>query len=330
MTELLADRYDLLKTIGRGSFGQIWLAFDRTLNRRVAIKVEKQTCPHPQLLHEAKVLRRLQGGPGLPQVFDVGSTPSLTYMAENLLGPTIEELFCSCKHRLSVKSVAMIGEQVLCRLHYIHAKHYLHRDMKPDNWLVGLKGQEHLIYVVDFGLAKKYRNPCNEEHIEYREGKNLTGTSRYTSINTHLGIEQSRRDDLEGLAYVLIYLLRGSLPWQGLPAKSTSDRYRQILSHKMSTPISTLCHGLPPEIAHILTYARSLSFAESPDYSSLRKQLKEMMARLGALYDFRYDWSGTAAYARLVCWKGEENHDEKLVAATRSNRNGSDTPCELF
>merc|ERR1712110_242336 len=124
---------------------------------------------------------------------------------------------------------------------YVHAKNLLHRDIKPDNFLIGLGKKANQVQIIDFGLAKKYRDPKTQQHIPYRENKNLTGTARYASVNTHLGIEQSRRDDLEAIGYVLMYFNRGSLPWQGLKTNSKEDKYHKIMESKRSTSVETLC-----------------------------------------------------------------------------------------
>ncbi|CAF87243.1 unnamed protein product, partial [Tetraodon nigroviridis] len=135
----------------------------------------------------------------------------------------------------------------ISRIEYIHSKNFIHRDVKPDNFLMGLGKKGNLVYIIDFGLAKKYRDARTHQHIPYRENKNLTGTARYASINTHLGIEQSRRDDLESLGYVLMYFNLGSLPWQGLKAATKRQKYERISEKKMSTPIEVLCKGYPCE-----------------------------------------------------------------------------------
>lgn len=138
------------------------------------------------------------------------------YMIIDLLGPNIEDLFSLCNKKFNLKTVLLLADQMLQRIEYVHSKSYIHRDIKPENFLMGLGKKTHIVHIIDFGLSKKYRDPKTLQHIPYRENKTLTGTARYASINAHLGIEQSRRDDLEAIAYMLIYLIKGYLPWQGI------------------------------------------------------------------------------------------------------------------
>ena len=138
------------------------------------------------------------------------------YMIIDLLGPNIEDLFSLCNKKFNLKTVLLLADQMLQRIEYVHSKSYIHRDIKPENFLMGLGKKSHIVHIIDFGLSKKYRDPKTLQHIPYRENKTLTGTARYASINAHLGIEQSRRDDLEAIAYMLIYLIKGYLPWQGI------------------------------------------------------------------------------------------------------------------
>lgn len=174
-----------------------------------------------------------------------------------------------------------ICDAQISRIEYVHSKSFIHRDIKPDNFLMGLGKRANQVNVIDFGLAKKFRDPKTHIHIPYRENKNLTGTARYASINTHLGIEQSRRDDIESLGYVLMYFLRGHLPWQGLKAATKKQKYEKISEKKMATPVEVLCKGFPMEFATYFQYCRSLRFDDKPDYSYLRKLLRDLFAREG-------------------------------------------------
>jgi len=146
------------------------------------------------------------------------------------------------------------------------------------------------IYAIDFGLAKRYKDPVSGIHIPYRDDKSLTGTARYASLFTHMGIEQSRRDDLESIGNVLLYFLRGSLPWQGLPAKTRKEKYEKISSVKSSTTPEILCEGFPAEFVAYLKYCRGLKFNEDPDYSYLNKMFNELFIKQGFISDSLYDW----------------------------------------
>jgi len=185
----------------------------------------------------------------------------------------------------------MLADQLLGRLEYVHTKSFIHRDVKPDNFLIGLGKRQSVIHIIDFGLAKKYRDPRSHQHIPYRENKNLTGTARYASINTHIGIEQSRRDDLESLGYVLMYFIRGSLPWQGLKANTKKQKYERIMDRKMSTSTEQLCKGYATEFRSYFEYCRSLRFEDPPDYAYLKRLFKELFYRKGFQYDNMFDWT---------------------------------------
>lgn len=257
----------------------------------VAIKLESVKAKHPQLEYEAKVYKTLAGGVGVPFVRWYGQECDYNAMVLDLLGPSLEDLFNFCNRRFSLKTVLLLADQMISRVEYIHSRNFIHRDIKPDNFLMGIGKRGNQVNVIDFGLAKKYRDPKTHLHIPYRENKNLTGTARYTSINTHLGVEQSRRDDLESLGYVLMYFLRGSLPWQGLKAATKKQKYERIMEKKMMTPTESLCRGFPTEMAIYLNCCRSLRFDDRPDYSYLRKLFRDLFVREGYQYDYVYDWS---------------------------------------
>lgn len=284
-------KYRIGRKIGSGSFGDIYLGTNIISGEDVAIKLESVKAKHPQLEYEAKVYRSLCGGVGIPFVRWFGKECDYNAMVIDLLGPSLEDLFNYCNRKFSYKTVLLLADQLITRIEFIHARSFIHRDIKPDNFLMGIGRRGSQVNVIDFGLAKKFRDQRTHLHIPYRENKNLTGTARYASINTHLGIEQSRRDDLESLGYVLIYFCRGSLPWQGLKANTKRQKYDRILHKKMATPANVLAKGLPPAFVNYLEYVRSLRFEDKPDYCHLRKLFRDVFVRKGYLYDYVFDWT---------------------------------------
>lgn len=287
----VGNKYRLGRKIGSGSFGDIYLGTTISTGEEVAIKLECIKTKHPQLHIESKFYKIMQGGIGIPTIKWCGSEGDYNVMVMELLGPSLEDLFNFCQRRFSLKTVLLLADQMISRIDYIHSRNFIHRDIKPDNFLMGLGKKGNLVYIIDFGLAKKYKDSKTNSHIPYRENKNLTGTARYASINTHLGIEQSRRDDLESLAYVLMYFNLGTLPWQGLKAANKRQKYERISEKKLSTPIHELCKGFPLEFNTFLSYCRQLDFIQRPDYCYLRKQFRTLFHRQGFTYDYVFDWN---------------------------------------
>ncbi|XP_027367912.1 casein kinase 1-like protein 11 isoform X4 [Abrus precatorius] len=257
----------------------------------VAVKLESVKTKHPQLHYESKLYMLLQGGTGIPHLKWFGVEGDYNVMVIDLLGPSLEDLFNYCNRKFSLKTVLMLADQLINRVEYMHSRGFLHRDIKPDNFLMGLGRKANQVYIIDYGLAKKYRDLQTHKHIPYRENKNLTGTARYASVNTHLGVEQSRRDDLESLGYVLMYFLRGSLPWQGLKAGTKKQKYDKISEKKMLTPIEVLCKSYPSEFTSYFHYCRSLRFEDKPDYSYLKRLFRDLFIREGYQFDYVFDWT---------------------------------------
>lgn len=284
----VGSKFRLKKRIGAGSFGEIYSGENVITQEEVAIKLESVRVRPPQLITEVKIYKSLQGGVGIPGLKWIGTEGDYNVMVMDLLGKSIEELFLYCQRKFSLKTVLMLADQLITRIEYMHNKGFLHRDIKPDNFTVGLNTRT--IYVIDFGLSKRYCDLRNHTHIPFREGKSLTGTARYASINTHLGLEQSRRDDIEAIAYILIYLMKGSLPWQGLRGENRKARYDAISEKKISTPVEVLCSGIPIEFCTFLSEARRLDFTDVPDYAFYREMFRDLFMREGYFFDYEYDW----------------------------------------
>ncbi|KAF9278772.1 casein kinase I [Mortierella alpina] len=291
-SNVVGVHYRVGKKIGEGSFGIIYEGTNLLNNQQVAIKFEPRKSDAPQLRDEYRTYKILAGSTGIPNAFYFGQEGLHNILCIDLLGPSLEDLFDMCGRKFTIKTVVMIAKQMLSRVQTIHEKNLIYRDIKPDNFLAGKPHTKHanLVHVVDFGMAKQYRDPKTKQHIPYRERKSLSGTARYMSINTHLGREQSRRDDLEAMGHVFMYFLRGGLPWQGLKAATNKQKYEKIGEKKQSTPIKELCEGFPEEFGIYLNYVRKLSFEETPDYDFLRDLFTKALKSMNEVEDGVYDW----------------------------------------
>jgi len=315
MTEYKASNFKLIRRLGSGAFGEIFQAVNPKTNQEVAIKFENANTKHPQLFFEAKLyqylLRDSTSDRGIPRIYYCATEGEHNILVMDLLGPSLEDLFNVCNRKLSLKTVLMLANQMLSRIEFVHSKYILHRDIKPDNFVVGQGMHKQRVYMIDFGLAKKYVSR-DGRHIPYREGKSLTGTARYASINTHLGIEQARRDDLESLGFVLMYFLRGSLPWQNMKASNKKEKYEKIMEKKLGTPIEILCKGFPNEFVTYLSYCRNLKFEEKPDYLYLKNLFKDLFVKFGYEFDYQYDWNVYSRKNKDAKKETGEREEEKI------------------
>ena len=294
MELLVANKYRIGAKINSGSFGTIYRGTNVQTGEPVAMKLEPSRSPSAQLSYEARVYKHLNSGSataGIPRVYWYGTEGDYNVLVIDLLGPSLEELFNSCGRKFTLKTTLMAAEQLVCRVALLHTMHFLHRDIKPDNFAIGLGRKAHHIYMLDFGLSKRYRDPKTHQHIPPKDGKNLTGTARYCSLNTHVGLEQGRRDDLESVGYVLLYFLRGSLPWQGLRGDTKQIKYERIRDKKQATSFESLCGGLPPEFVTYLHYTRNLRFEDKPDYAYLKQLFRDRSVREGYEMDYAFDWA---------------------------------------
>ena len=294
---LIFDRYKLLKKLGAGSFGSIYSAeYEQKL---YAIKLEEKKYGHNLLEHEAYIMSHLKS-PALPEVKAFGYSTIHNILVMELMGKSLEDIFESFPtKKFSIRCVCNIGFQMIEILEYIHNKHIIHRDIKPDNFVTGLNEKRKYIYILDFGLSKKFRSSKTLKHYPVIKSKNLTGTARYASINALNGLTQSRRDDLEAVGYVIMYFLRGRLPWQGIPVKNKEERYKKIMEKKLATSAEELCKGFPKQFTDYINYTRGLQYEQDPDYDYLKNLFITTLNNEGFNIDCYYDWDKqTIQYSR--------------------------------
>jgi len=219
--------------LGRGAFGEVYSAVNLYTKQQVAAKLQPITSRKKKLTYEHNIYCSLEPQSGIPKFHWFGTENGFYVLIIDLLGPSLSDLFHYCDDIFSLKTVLMIADQLLGLLEYLHSQNFIHRDIKPGNFCVGVNEDEKNIYIIDFGLAKRYRDEDSNEHIPYSKKKRFVGTARYESLRAHQGIEQSRRDDLESLGFILVHFLKGKLPWQGMKAKSRKELHEKIRNKKI-------------------------------------------------------------------------------------------------
>ena len=288
--KMLFNKYNILKKIGKGSFGIIYLSKENFTNEYYAIKIENKNISSNFLENEANILLYLNC-PKTPSIKSFGYTSNYNILIMELLGKSLEDIFENImnKKKMSLRCVCNLGYQMIEIIEFIHNKNIIHRDIKPDNFLMS-NGNNRFLYLLDFGLAKKYRASNNDKHFPLTKGKKLIGTARYASVNALNGITQSRRDDLESIGYVLLYFLKGKLPWQGIMIKNKEERYHKIMEIKRDISSSELCKDCPEQFQIYMDYVRKLEYEQEPDYNMLKNLFNDMLKNNNFKFDYYYDW----------------------------------------
>lgn len=317
----VGGRFEIEKKLGAGCFGEVWCGRDNTTGLQVAVKFEDEANRSPQLDLEAEILKLLARPipqEGFCEVLYAAKEGRFRCLVMDILGASLEDRLQKSKNcRLTLPSTLLIAEQVLRRIEYLHSKGIVHRDIKPENFMFGVGDKVHHLYMIDFGLSKRY---FRDRHAPMRKGLNLTGTARYASINAHRGLEQSRRDDLEAIGHMLIYFVRGSLPWSGLDAKTQEDKYRKIKEKKQAYPLEDLCRGHPDAFRVYLKTAREMQFKDRPDYNLLRQLFRGAREQHGPAKDHDYPWLSSQdmrGLAPLSSWEPFRQPDDPTQVVRR-------------
>ena len=307
----ISDIYTILlnRKIGEGSFGQIYQCINTKTKELFAAKIESVETYNPQIYHESKIMSLMRGYTGFPSIYKLLYTEQEKVLIMDLLGANLETIMNKLPDKIfTIKTSLMIMTQCIQRLKDLHEKGIIHRDMKPENLVIGRKRKETTIYLIDFGLSKKYINN-DHVHIPMKTDRSAIGTVKYISMNTHQGIEQSRRDDLESLFYIIIYFIKGKLPWEGIKSKTKTEKYKKIFEvKKQSIENNELCGDLICEFNIILKYIINLEFTEKPDYNKILKLIEIIMEKYNCSYDLQFDWYNLAFLKNL--YKNAETNIE--------------------
>ena len=276
---LIFKRYKPLKKIGKGAFSEIYSGINIYTNEKVAIKIEKRNSMIKYLEAECYTLFSLNNI-GIPKVLSFGHNAEYDILIMPLLGKSLLDIFISKNSNYEFKDICLIGIQIIERIQWVHSCKIVHRDIKPENFLIGLS-DPHILYLIDFGLSKKYQSTKTGRHIKITDLKKFIGSIIFSSVNSLRLREQSRRDDLESIGYMLIYLMRGNLPWQQVKVDNKKDNYLKVAQMKNDIRPEKLCENLPIEFAHYLRYVKNLKFEEEPNYQYLRNLFVQMMRKQG-------------------------------------------------
>jgi len=270
---MLANKYKLLEKLSQGSFGKVFKAENIRTGEIVAIKTEVKLKEQKSLKMEAKIYQYLANTDGFPQLKWFGATNNVNYLVTNLLEHSITALI-SKYGRLSIKTVLRLGTQMIERLETLHGHYLIHRDIKPDNFMINISDKTNKVFLIDFGFCKRYNYEGN--HIEFKMNKTLIGTPNYVSLNVHKGCEPSRRDDLESCLYIMIYMLFGKFFSINVNDKEQNALKILVLKKDQLT-------NVPRFLTVAINYVRTLKFEEEPDYKYIIRIFSELLEEQVAL-----------------------------------------------
>ena len=292
LKKLIFGKYKINKKIGIGSHSIIFSGININNKELVALKIQKKGfIINENIEKEAYYLLQLKGY-GVPRIISFGHIGKYNVLIEELLGESLEDLFKKNKNKEKViilKDMLMTGIQLIDRIEYIHSNNIVHLDIKPSNFVVGYKDPS-LIYIIDFGLSKKYKSSRTGRHIIFSKRKYFQGNIKFSSVNNMRGIVSTRRDDLESIGYMLIYLYESKLPWEKIEAINKLEIVEKIFYIKKQISMNTLCKNLPKEMTEFMVYIKSLKFDEKPNYNYLKNLLEIMLKKINNVNDLKFSW----------------------------------------
>ena len=315
--KLIFKKYRIINKIGKGSFGFVYSGENIHNHRKVAIKFEKKGAAYHLLEKEGMFLSLLKG-PGIPEIISYGKNINYYILVEELLGQNLWQILKSMKFKkFSTNDLSKIAIQILDRIEYIHSKNIVHRDIKPENFLLGLENKN-FIYLIDFGISRKYRSDKTGKHIRYTLTGKLFGTLKFISYNAARGVEQSRRDDMISIGYMLAFLAGNRLPWQGyeIHGPNAKSNYEKIVELKHISKPEQICRGLPIEFCNYLKYCKDLNFEQEPNYEYLRTLFKQVLQRnqIDIYSEFSFN-----RQVNIIKYINSKSRDKNANLSTMSN-----------
>lgn len=281
----IINNYKLIKKIGKGSYGEVWKARHIYRQKDVAIKVETNGKKNT-LKIETMLLRYLSNIAEIPYVKFYGESETFNYMILELLGNSVSDYYFNMIEK-SINELKWIGLKMLSSIRDIHGYGIIHRDIKPDNFLLTTNNKN--IKIIDFGLAKHYID-CDGKHKECVKHNNIIGTPRYISLYVHEKNTPSRRDDLISFVYILLFLMNYSLPWQYVKGDNKEEKVNNIQNLKRRLTHNELCSNIHyknltvvenlkirEKMEELLNYVYSLTYDEIPNYEYIRFLLKTII-----------------------------------------------------
>ena len=307
-SNLIFGKYKLIKLIMKGTFDSVYLGINIINYKLFAIKIENRFASFLQ--EEAYILYNLKG-PGIPSVISYGHFGKYNILVQTLLGKSLEKIWNDNSKKLCIKDICMIAIQTLDRIQYVHSKNYLHRDIKPGNFLVGYPDNSQ-IYLIDFGNSRKYRSSRTGKHIQSFRINRIFGTVLFLSMNVLKGNQSSRKDDLESLGYMYIFLAKGKLPWSKIKITTLEEVLNKTFEIRINTSIDILCKDLPEEMILYVKYVENLLFDEEPNYNYLKKLFINILHKIGEKNDNMFSWVDKTKIVKKIEKKEKVNYEDGL------------------